>query len=234
VKLFVMGENRWRFEEQWPPPGARYVEFFLHSGGAANTVRGDGVLSTTEPQDERPDGYDYDPRDPVMSLMGLDAQAAPRDQAPLDDREDILVYATPPLSSPVEIIGPVELKLWASSSAVETDFTAKLIDVHPNGLAVNLSYGIMRTSYRSGYENLAPMQPGQPYEFTINLGPTGIRFGEGHRIRLDIASSDFPNFDRNHNTGADFWSDAELRTAHQKVYHDREHPSRLVLPLTPG
>ena len=232
VKLFVMGENRWRFEEQWPPPGTRYVEFFLHSKGAANTVRGDGVLSTTEPQDERPDEYDYDPRDPVMSLMGLDAQAAPRDQAPLDDREDILVFATPPLASPVEMIGPVVLKLWASSTAVETDFTAKLIDVHPNGLAVNLSYGIMRTSYRDGYENPAPMQPGEPYEFTIKLGPTGIRFGEGHRIRLDISSSDFPNFDRNHNTGADFWSDAELRTAHQKVYHDREHPSRLVLPLT--
>ncbi|MDA1347310.1 MAG: CocE/NonD family hydrolase [Chloroflexi bacterium] len=234
VKLFVMGENRWRFEEQWPPPGTRYVEFFLHSNGAANTVRGDGVLSTTEPQDERPDEYDYDPRDPVMSLMGLDAQAAPRDQAPLDDREDILVYATPPLASAVEVIGPVVLKLWASSSAVETDFTAKLIDVHPSGLAVNLSYGIMRTSYRGGYENPAPMQAGEPYEFTVKLGPTGIRFGEGHRIRLDISSSDFPNFDRNHNTGADFWSDAELRTAHQEVYHDREHPSRLVLPLTRG
>lgn len=234
VKLFVMGENRWRFEEQWPPRGARYVEFFLHSKGAANAEGGDGALSTTEPEDERPDKYDYDPRDPVMSLMGLDAQAAPRDQAPLDDREDILVYATPALASPVKVIGPVELKLWVSSTAVETDFTAKLIDVHPSGLAVNISYGIMRTSYRDGYENPIAIQPGEPYELFMKLGPAGIRFGEGHRIRLDISSSDFPNFDRNHNTGADFWSDAELRTAHQKVYHDREHPSRLVLPVTAG
>ena len=166
-----------------------------------------------------------------MSLMDLSAQAAVRDQSPLNARDDILVYATPPLDRPVTVIGPVTLRLWVASSAPETDFTAKLIDVRPDGLAVNLSYGIMRTSYREGYEEPKPMEPETPYELTIRLGPTGIRFGEGHRIRLDVASSDFPNFDRNHNTGADFWSDSELRVARQTVFHDRERPSRLLLSV---
>ena len=231
VKLFVMGENAWRYESQWPPEGSRAVEFFLHSDGSANTVQGNGQLSTAEPKQERPDEYDYDPRDPVMSLMDVSAQAAVRDQSPLDARPDVLVYATPPLEQPITLIGPVVLRLWAASSAPDTDFTAKLIDVHPNGLAVNLSYGIMRTSYRDGYDDPRLMEPGTPYELTIELGPTAIRFGEGHRIRLDVASSDFPNFDRNHNTGADFWSDAELRVAHQTVFHDAERPSRLVLSV---
>ena len=226
-----MNENRWRYEEPWPPAGTGEIELFLHSGGRANSVGGDGVLSASEPSEEWPDRYDYDPSDPVMSLMDLGAQAAVRDQSPLDAREDILVYATPPLDRPVTVIGPVTLRLWVASSAPETDFTAKLIDVRPDGLAVNVSYGIMRTSYMEGYDEPKPMEPETPYELTIRLGPTGIRFGEGHRIRLDVASSDFPNFDRNHNTGADFWSDSELRVARQTVFHDRERPSRLLLSV---
>ena len=228
-----MGENRWRYEDEWPPARTQYTEFFLHSDGSANTVRGDGVLSISEPADESPDTYDYDPRDPVMSLMGIDAQAAPRDQSPLDGRADILVYQTPPLQEDIEVTGPVVLKLWAASSAPDTDFAAKLIDVHPNGLAVNLTYGIMRARYRDGYDNPNLIEPGKPYEYTIRLNPTGILFRRGHRIRLDVSSSDFPNFDRNHNTGADFWSDTELRVAHQTVFHSAEYPSRLILPVVP-
>ena len=233
VKLFIMGENRWRFEHEWPLARTQYTEFFLHSDGSANTVRGDGVLSVSEPGDEPPDVYDYDPKDPVMSLMGIDAQAAPRDQSPLNGREDILVYQTPPLQEDIEVTGPVTLKLWGASSAPDTDFTAKLIDVHPNGLAVNLTYGIMRARYRNGYDNPSLIEPGQPYEYTIRLNPTGILFRRGHRIRIDVSSSDFPNFDRNHNTGADFWSDTELRVAHQTVFHNAEYPSRLILPIIP-
>ena len=231
VKLYVMGANRWRYEHEWPLARTRYTEFFLHSRGGANTVAGDGGLSTTEPAGEPPDEFTYDPRDPVMSLMGLDSQTAPRDQSPLDGRGDILVYQTPPLEQGIEIVGPVELRLWATSSAPDTDFTAKLIDVHPSGLAVNLTYGIMRASYRDGFENPTPMEPGTPYEFVIRLRPTGVLLGPGHRLRLDVSSSDFPNFDRNHNTGKDFWSDAELKVARQTVMHDSDYPSRLVLPV---
>lgn len=233
VRLFVLNENRWRFENEWPLARTRYADFFLRSGGSANTVRGDGALSTAEPGAEPADEYDYDPRDPVMSLMGLDAQAAPRDQAPLNGRQDILVYQTPPLEEDIEVIGPVTVKLWAASSAPDTDFTAKLSVVYEDGLAVNLCYGIMRARYRDGYDSPRLIEPGRPYEYTITLMPTGILFRKGQRVRLDISSSDFPNFDRNHNTGEDFWSDSELRVAGQTIYHDREHPSRIILPVIP-
>ena len=233
IKLFVMGENRWRFENEWPLARTRYTEFFLHSGGNANTVSGDGTISASPPQKERPDEYDYDPRDPVMSLMGISAQAAPRDQRPLDGRMDVLVYQTVQLQENIEVTGPVTLKLWAASSALDTDFCVKLIDVHPSGLAVNLSYGITRARYRDGYDNPSLLEPGKPYEYTIQINPTSILFTRGHRIRIDVSSSDFPNFDRNHNTGADYWSDAELRSAHQTVFHDSKYPSRLLLPVIP-
>ena len=232
VKLFIMGENKWRFENEWPLARTQYTEYYLHGGGA-NTVWGDGELSTSTPGSETPDEYDFDPADPVMSLMDISAQAATRDQSPLNGRKDILVYQTPPLEQEIEITGPVVMKLWASSSAPDTDFTAKLIDVHPDGLAVNLCYGVIRAQYRDGYENPTLMEPGKAYEFTIQVHPTGILLGRGHRIRLDISSSDFPNFDRNHNTGADYSSDTELRVAHQTVFHDTERPSRLILPVIP-
>ena len=233
MKLFVVGQNEWRFENEWPPEGARPMHYFLHSGGKANTMSGDGFLSPDEPGAERPDSYAYDPRDPVMSLMDADAQAAPRVQAPNDGRTDMLMYQTPPLDREVEVIGPAVLKLWASTSAPDTDFTAKLIDVHPSGLGVNLTYGIVRGRYREGYDRPKLLEPDRPYEFTIRLNPVGVRFLKGHRIRLDVSSSDFPNFDRNHNTGADFWTDAEFVTARQTVFHDCERPSRLILPVIP-
>ena len=233
IKLFVMGENRWRFEHEWPLARTRYTELFLHSGGSANTAWGDGSLSTTEPRSAKPDEYDYAPRDPVMSLMSPGAQATACDQSPLNGRRDILVYQTEPLVQDMEVTGPIVLNLWAASSAPDTDFTAKLIDVHPNGLAVNLCYGIVRARYRHGYDNPSLIEPERPYEYTIRLMPTSILFRRGHRIRLDIASSDFPNFDRNHNTGSDFWCDAEMRVAHQTIYHGAQHPSRLILPVVP-
>lgn len=149
-----------------------------------------------------------------------------------DDRQDILVYRTAPLDRPLRVIGPVSVTLWIGSDAPDTDFTAKLIDQRPDGSAVNVTYGIVRCRYRDGYGTEATaLIPGQAYCIEIVLNPTAIVFGAGHCIRLDISSSDFPNFDRNHNTGRDFWSDPEMRSARQVVFHDRDHPSRLVLPV---
>ena len=232
VRLFVMGENRWTSGAQWPLARARRTEFFLRGDGAANTVAGDGRLDLAAPGNEPPDSYVYDPRDPVMSLMGRDIQMEPRLQAPNDDRQDILVYQTAPLDHPLRVIGRMSVLLWIASDAPDTDFTAKLIDVRPDGSAVNLSYGILRCRYRDGHATeAAPLTPGQGYEIEIALNPTAMVFDAGHRIRLDISSSDFPNFDRNHNTGRDFWSDTELRPARQTVFHDRARPSRLILPV---
>lgn len=232
VRLFVMGENQWQTEQQWPPAHARRTDFFLRSQGRANSVAGDGQLDRCPPADDPADQFTYDPRDPVMSLMGRDIQMEPRLQAPNEDRQDILVYQTPPLEQPLRVIGRVSVTLWIASDAPDTDFTAKLIDVRPDGSAVNVTYGILRCRYRNGFDAEAePLQPGHSYQIEIALNPTAIVFGQGHRIRLDISSSDFPNFDRNHNTGRDFWSDSELRPARQNVFHDQHRPSRLILPV---
>ncbi|WP_444791577.1 CocE/NonD family hydrolase [Roseinatronobacter sp. NSM] len=232
VRLFVMGENRWHSAQQWPLAGTRHTDFFLRSQGQANSVAGDGRLELAPPQDDPADQFTYDPRDPVMSLMGRDIQMEPRLQAPNDDRQDILVYQTAPLDRPLRVIGRVSVELWIGSDAPDTDFTVKLVDVRPDGSAVNVSYGILRCRYRDGYAaDAAPLRPDRSYRIRIELNPTAIVFGAGHRIRLDVSSSDFPNFDRNHNTGRDFWSDAELRPARQSVFHDHKRASRLVLPV---
>ena len=234
VRIFIMGENRWHYEQEWPPKRAVYTDFFLHSTGAANTTSGDGLLSNVAPEDEVADNYIYDPRDPVMSLMSKDVQMEPRWQAPNDHRQDVLVYQTQPLKTEIQVTGPVRLVLWAGSDAPDTDFTAKLIDVDPEGRAVNVTYGIVRCRHRNGFEiSASALRPGENYELNIALNPTGMLFREGHRIRLDVSSSDFPNFDRNHNTGRNFWEDAELRPARQTVFHDKFRPSRLVLPVIP-
>jgi putative CocE/NonD family hydrolase len=234
VRVFIMGENRWHYEQEWPPERAVYTEYFLHSAGTANTLSGDGVLSVVPPEDEVADSYAYDPRDPVMSLMSKDVQMEPRWQTPNDHRQDVLVYQTPPLDKDIQVTGPVRLILWAGCDAPDTDFTAKLIDVDPEGRAVNVTYGILRCRFRNGFDTPASaLQPGESYELNIALNPTGILFREGHRIRLDVSSSDFPNFDRNHNTGRDFWSDVELLPAQQTVFHDKTRPSRLILPVIP-
>tara|TARA_Y100001951_G_scaffold55305_1_gene43901 strand:- start:1924 stop:2712 length:789 start_codon:yes stop_codon:yes gene_type:complete len=236
VRVFVMGENRWQHENEWPLARSQFTSLFLTSDGNANSARGSGSLSFEQPKPHTPpDEYVYDPRDPVMSLMGPDIQMEPREQAPLDDRQDILVYRSEPLTEDIRIVGPVSVELWISSSAPDTDFTAKLIDEDGEGADVNLTYGILRCEYREGFGTKAShLEPNKIYQITIPLNPTGNLFKAGHRIRLDISSSDFPNFDRNHNTGRDFWSDTELVPAKQRVFHDESHPSRLVLPVIPA
>ncbi len=233
VQLFVIGANKWRGEHEWPLSRARPTTFHLHSGGQANTIHGDGVLKPAPPSGTDPaDRFIYDPRDPVMSLMREDAQAAPVDQAPHDNRADILVYQTPELEQDIEVIGPISLTLWAATDGPDTDWTAKLAVVQENGLCINLTYGILRAQHRNGYDTPSLVEPDRPYEYTIRLNPTAVRFRKGQRIRLYVSSSDFPNFDRNHNTGRDYWSDTELRVARQTVFHDATRPSRLVLPVT--
>jgi putative CocE/NonD family hydrolase len=232
VNLFVMGSNSWLGAHSWPPDGARSINFYLESKHGANTVHGDGLLSEVLSEAQGVDKYLYDPVDPVMSLMAKNMQMQPCDQSPLDYRPDVLVYQTAPLSNPLRIIGPVTVQLFISTDVPDTDFTAKLVNVDPGGVAVNVTYGILRCMYRHGYETKAkPLVPGEIYEIQIDLNPTAIEFKRGHKIRLDISSSDFPNFDRNHNTGKNFWLDAELRPANQTVHHGGRYPSQLRLTV---
>ena len=233
VQLFVLNRNEWIGADAWPLPETQYTDLFLSSEGNANTVHGDGTLSFDQPSAAESDEFDYDPRDPVMSLMHQNSQSIPMDQSPNDHRQDVLVYETEPVSEDLDVIGPVRLKLWASTNAPETDFTAKLAIVHEDGLCVNLTYGVMRTGYREGFDRVAYTEPGRQYEYDIKLNPIGCRFLKGQRIRLYISSSDFPNFDRNHNTGNNFWSDTEFKVAHQTVFHTGGMASRLVLPIVP-
>ena len=231
ISYFVMGANTWRHSHAWPPPGVTELELYLDSATGANTASGDGRLAPEPVVGSPPDTYAYDPRDPVMSIYDKDAYYAPLDQAPLDHRRDVLVYRSEPLDRALEVVGPVRVELWAASSAADTDFSARLVDESPDGRALGISSGLVRARYRDGVENPALLEPGAPYQFTIELLPTAYRYEAGHRIRLQIASSDFPDYDRNHNTGADDLRDPRLVTAHQSVFHDDVRPSRLVLSV---
>jgi len=231
VKYFVMGANYWRCSDTWPPAPKGTLSLYLTSGGHANTPRGDGKLLRTAPKNQSRDEYTYDPRDPVMTLYGHPLFTIPADQRPLASRRDILVYQTAPLKKDVEIAGYPEVVLYASSSAPDTDFFARLIDVAPDGTGIDICMGMVRARYRHSLDKPSLLKPNKVTEFVIKLGPTANRFKVGHRIRLDITSSDFPNYDRNHNTGLDDNADATLAVARQRVFHGGKYPSRLVLPL---
>jgi putative CocE/NonD family hydrolase len=241
VRLFVMGANVWRDEDDWPLPGTEYVDYFLHSRGRANTAGGDGGLSADAPGDEPEDVYLYDPRDPVPTTGGptflpglfIGANAGPRDQRVVESRHDVLCYTSEPLAEPVEVIGPVLAVLHVSSSAPDTDFTAKLVDVAPDGRAENLADGILRARYRESLSEPSPLEPGRVYQVTVDLVATAVVFAAGHRIRLEVSSSNFPRFDRNTNTGGVIAGEgeADLRQAVNRVHHTRALPSRLVLPV---
>ena len=240
IKLFVMGANVWRDEQEWPLARAVDTRYYLHSDGHANTLGGDGTLSTDAPGAEPSDQYAYDPTHPVKTrggalLMAPEFPAGPFDQRATEGREDVLVYTTPVLEQDVEVTGPILVHLWAASSAPDTDFVARLVDVHPNGYAQNLTDGIIRARYRNFAQGEAPslIEPGKTYEYEIDLWATSNVFKTGHRIRLDVTSSNFPRWDRNPNTGLDFGADAELAVAHQTILHDREHPSYVMLPIVP-
>ena len=232
VKLFTMGVNRWRKEEEWPPAGAVMTDFFFHSRGTANTPAGDGSLSLEQPSDEQPDSYVYDPRDPLMTLYLANGQDGPFDQRYNAHRRDVLVYQSDVLTEQIEVTGYPSLHLFVASDAPDTDFTVKLIDVHPDGFAQNLCYGFQRARFRDGLDAVAePLRPGEVYRFEIELAPTSNVFLPRHRIRVDVASSDFPNHDRNHNTGGNDYFETELQVARQTVFHDAARPSRIILPV---
>ena len=235
VSVFTLGENRWQHMSDWPPPNMRQVRYFLHSGGEANTLKGNGTLSTVPPSQEQTDAFVYDPDNPVQSLGGnnLTVDMGVQDQRPVEERNDVLVYTSEPITQALEITGPVTVTLWASSSAIDTDFTAKLVDVHPDGYAQNLLNGIIRARYRDSATTPQMMEVGKPYQFTIDLWATSNVFLPGHRIRLEISSSHFPEFDRNLNTGEAFGEGTQGVTAQQTVFHQEDRASYVLLPLIP-
>ena len=242
VNVFVMGANRWRRSSDWPIPSTEYTPYYLRSGGNANSLFGDGGLDTAAPSSEPHDHFDYDPQHPVMTIGGstccsedvTPVSMGPRDQQPAEWRPDVLVYDTPALEEDVEVTGPVSLVLYASSSARDTDFTAKLVDVHPGGTAINVAQGIIRARYRDSWEEPSLLEPGEIYRYDIDLWSTSNCFLEGHRIRVEISSSNFPQFDRNPNTGNPFGMDSETQIARQTIHHDSEHPSHILLPVIPA
>jgi putative CocE/NonD family hydrolase len=228
IKIFVMGDNVWRDEQEWPLARARSTPFYL---------RGGGRLAAEPPGNEPPDQYVYDPSDPtptfggsllMHTLFGIGA----KDQRTVEARADVLSYTTEPLAQDTEVTGPLLAQLWAASDAPDTDFVAQLVDVYPDGFAPIVADGIIRARYRNGARPEL-LEPSQPYEFAIDLWATANVFKAGHRIRLDIASASFPRWDRNPNTGAPFGADAELRPARQTILHDAAHPSHIVLPIVP-
>jgi putative CocE/NonD family hydrolase len=227
VRYFVMGEDDWRDADEWPPPGAAATPYHLRSGGR---------LTTAAPGDEEPDRFRYNPDDPVPTrggrFLGLGQGVA--DQRPNETRPDVLVYASETLERPVEITGQLAMRLFASSSALDTDFVVKLVDVAPDGYARNLADGVVRARFRDSAVDPSPMEPGSVYLFTVDLWSISHLFLAGHRIRVDITSSDFPRWDRNPNTGHLFGVDAEVRVADQMVFHDAARPSHMVLPVMPA
>lgn len=239
VEIFVMGVNRWRDEQEWPLARTRYTSIYLGGKGSANTAAGDGKLDWEAAKKEKSDSFVYDPANPVPTMGGAVCcnpkvfAWGPMDQRPVEKRKDVLVYTSKPLDRDLEATGPIKAVLFVSTNAPDTDFTAKLVDVFPNGEARNLTDGILRLRYREGLDKTVLARAGEIYAITIDLGVTSNVFLAGHRIRLEISSSNFPRFDRNPNTGRPIADEIHLRKAAQQVYHGRQYPSRLVLPVIP-
>jgi len=239
VRIFVMGKNEWRDEDEWPLIRAKATKYFLHSAGKANSSAGDGLLSVQNPVAEPKDSFVYDPENPVPTIGGplccdsTHLAPGPRDQRAAEERMDVLIYTTPAFTQDTEITGPISLELFANTSAKDTDFTAKLVDVWPDGFAQNLTEGILRLCYRDSREKPELAKPGEIYHLVLDLWATSNVFLPGHRMRLEVSSSNFPRFARNLNTGEDAAIGTRMTTATNTIYHDKEHPSALVLPIVP-
>jgi len=238
VRLFIMGDNLWRDEQEFPLARTKYTKYYLHSSKGANTSAGDGELSLTAPGPERPDRFDYDPQNPVPTIggrlcCGQALPPGPADQRPNESRRDVLIFSTAPLREDVEVTGYVSLDLYAATSAVDTDFTALLVDVEPNGYARFLTDGIVRARYRDGVSRISEVVPGKIYKYSIDLWATGNVFKAGHRIRLYISSSNFPRFNRNLNRAEAIFGSSASVIAHQTIYHESQYDSALTLPIIP-
>jgi uncharacterized protein len=242
VRIFVMGENRWRDEKDWPIPGTAYVPWYLHSQGTAGS--GMGTLSTQQPLDEPNDVFLYDPRNPVPTAGGstflpglrFGINSGPKDQHNIEDRQDVLTFSSAPLEQPLEVTGPLTVNLWASTSAVDTDFVVRLCDVWPDGTSRLLAEGILRARYREGFEQPVWLQPGRVYLFKIDLVATSNVFMPGHQIRVDVMSSSWPRFNVNPNIASPLgaYSGSDLTPALQTVFHDGNFPSHIILPVISG
>jgi len=234
VRLFVMGANRWRDEDDWPLARARPTAWYLHA---------DGGLSAEPPRDESPDTFVYDPDDPAPTIGGatslppklMKANAGPLDQRALEERADVLVYTSEPLPRPLEVTGPLLATVYAATDAPDTDFVVKLTEVWPDGRSLLLTEGVLRARYRDGFDQARPVEPGAVHAYTIDLVATANVFAAGNRIRVLVTSSSFPRFDRNTNTGNEIGTDTadDLRAARQTIFHDGGHPSHVVLPVVP-
>ena len=235
IKIQVRG-GKWRFEHRWPLEGTRFTKFYFRSIDGSRK----GTLSTTAPGDEPPTKYVYDPKDPVLTLGANGSHESvpeliavgPVDQRPNEKRQDVLVYTSAPLTTDMEVVGPVEVKLYAASSATDTDFTVKLIDVYPDGKALNITEGIVRARFRNSiWKSPSLITPGRIYEYKIELLPVAVVFAKGHRIRVHLSSSSWPLWDRNQNTGRPIGMDTEMQIVKQTIYHDGGYPSHIILPV---
>ncbi len=239
VTYFMMGANEWRTADAWPPAEATPQTLYLRSHGSANSLRGDGVLSLTPASGSEPaDRYLYDPERPVPSEGGPTLQSqvglpGPRDQCAIEARDDVLCYTSAPLETAVVVAGPVTVSLWAVTDAPDTDFTAKLVDVQPDGRAISICDGIIRAKFRASLSEPTPVTPGEPTRYEIDLASTAQRFAPGHHIRLEVSSSNFPRFAPNPNTGGPLASEASTRPAVQHLLHDADHPSTLEIYVLP-
>jgi len=238
VQYYTMGSNTWQSSNTWPPEGIKMVTYYLTSEGNANSLNGDGKLITGKPgKEDIPDAYTYDPENPVPShgggvcCMGNALEGGALDQNKIEAREDVLVYTTEPLKEGIEVTGFIETTLFVSSDALDSDFTIKLIDVHPDGRAFNIDETILRARYREGYDKEVFMEKGKVYKLELSPMSTSNYFSKGHRIRIEVSSSNFPRFDRNLNTGGSNFDESSGVVAHNKVHHSTKYPSQVRLPI---
>jgi putative CocE/NonD family hydrolase len=236
VKIFVMGRNEWQGESSWPPDSVQYQNWFISSTKGANSLKGDGLLSPSIQETDSYDSFTSDPNNPVPTIGGVNFHFFPdnlgvKDQTEVETRKDVLVYTSAPLKKPMEIVGPLKAVIYASTEGVDTDFTAKLVEVRPSGYARIIEDGILRARFRKSLTDPSFLEPGKIYKFEIDMGYTAIYLSKGSRLRLDISSSNFPKYDRNPNTEVEPFDAVEFNAVTQKVYFSKDYPTHITLPV---